>query len=72
VAEPVHDLSRRILDHAAAIEDLLEAIRAGRDPLCGPEPARETIEMTQAVFASWVAGGRVTLPLAQRTSPLHG
>jgi predicted dehydrogenase len=70
VAEPVQNLPRRILDHVAAIEDLLEATRAGRDPLCGPESARETIEMTQAVFASWVAASRVTLPLAQRTSPL--
>ena len=72
VREPQADVSRRLLEHVLAVEDLLEAVREGREPLCGPEPARETIEMTQAVFASFAAGGRVTLPLAQRTSPLDG
>ena len=69
--EPVPNLSRRILDHVAAIEDLLTSVRSGREPLCGPAAASETVEMTQAVFASFATGGSVTLPLATRTWPLE-
>ena len=69
--EPVQGLPARILSHAAAVEDLLDAMRSRREPLCGPAAALHAVEMTQAVFASFATNGRrVTLPLAQRTSPL--
>ena len=68
--EPVPGLNRRILDHVAAIEDLLDSMRNGREPLSGPAAASETVEMTQAVFASFAAGGPVAMPLATRTAPL--
>jgi predicted dehydrogenase len=71
VPESKPDLSRRILDHVIAIEDLLDAMRNKREPLCGPAAASETVEMTQAVFASFAAGGPVTMPLATRTWPLE-
>ena len=71
VPEPVAGLNRRILDHVAGVEDLLGCIRSGREPLCGAAAALETIEMTQAVFASFAAGGPVALPLATRTWPLE-
>jgi hypothetical protein len=51
--------------------DLLAAIAERREPLCGPEAGRETVELTLAVFASFAAGGaKVTLPLAERGHPL--
>jgi predicted dehydrogenase len=68
--EPVAGLTKRLLGHVAGVEDLLDAMRDGREPLCGPVAALRTIEMTQGIFASFVAGTRVTLPLAQRTTPL--
>jgi len=68
--EPVPGLNRRILDHVAAVEDLLACVRNGREPLSGPAAAREVVEMTQAVFASFAAGGPVAMPLATRTWPL--
>ena len=68
--EPVPGLSRRILDHVAASEDLLASIREAREPLCGAVAASEAVEMTQAVFASFAARGPVTLPLTPRTWPL--
>ena len=70
VPEAIPDLSRRILDHVVAVEDLLDAMRDRREPLCGPADASETVEMTQAVFASFATGGPVTMPLATRTWPL--
>ncbi|AMY09627.1 putative oxidoreductase YcjS [Luteitalea pratensis] len=70
VPETVPGLSKRILDHVAAVEDLLACLGSGREPLCGPTPASETVEMTQAVFASFAAGGPVTMPLTTRTWPL--
>jgi predicted dehydrogenase len=71
VPEPVRDIRERVGGHLGAVRDLLDAMREGREPLCGPEAARETIEMTLAVFASFASGGsRVTLPLANRSHPL--
>jgi hypothetical protein len=70
VPEPVAGLNRRILDHVAAVEDLLACMGTGREPLCGATAATETVEMTQAVFASFAAGGPVAMPLAARTAPL--
>ena len=70
VPETVPGLSRRILDHVAAVEDLLACMGSGREPLCGPAAASETVEMTQAVFASFAAGGPVAMPLPTRTWPL--
>ena len=73
--EPVPGLNRRILDHVAAIEDLLDSMRNGREPLSGPAAASETVEMTQAVFASFAAGVPgvqlfTTLPITHVFSPV--
>jgi predicted dehydrogenase len=57
--------------HHGAIRDMLAAIAERREPLCGPEAGRETVELTLAVFASFASGGqKVTLPLADRHHPL--
>jgi hypothetical protein len=54
------------------VRDLLAAIAEKREPLCGPESGRETVELTLAIFASFVADGRkVALPLANRAHPLR-
>ncbi len=58
--------------HHGAVRDLLSAMAEKREPLCGPEAGRETIELTLAVFTSFAAGGKkVTLPLADRQHPLR-
>jgi predicted dehydrogenase len=69
--EPIKDIKLVNGGHHGAIRDLLAAIAEKREPLCGPEAGRETVELTLAVFASFAAGGKkVTLPLADRHHPL--
>lgn len=69
--EPIKDIKQVNGEHHGAVRDLLAAIAEKREPLCGPEAGRETIEMTLAVFASFAAGGaKVGLPLASRRHPL--
>ena len=70
-AEPIKDIKLVNGGHHGAIRDLLAAIADKREPLCGPEAGKETVELTLAVFASFAAGGKkVTLPLADRHHPL--
>jgi predicted dehydrogenase len=71
-AEPIKDIKLLNGGHHGAIRDLLAAIADKREPLCGPEAGRETVELTLGVFASFAAGGKkVTLPLADRQHPLR-
>ncbi|MEY3949972.1 MAG: hypothetical protein RJB43_1327 [Verrucomicrobiota bacterium] len=70
--EPILDIKLVNGGHHGAVRDLLAAIAERREPLCGPEAGRETIELTMGVFASFVAGGKkVSLPLADRQHPLR-
>ena len=50
--------------------DLLAAVEEGREPLGSGERARAALELIQAVTAAHKAGGRVALPLQDRTHPL--
>jgi predicted dehydrogenase len=71
-AEPIQDIKLVNGGHHGAVRDLLAAIAERREPLCGPEAGRETIEMTTAVFASFAAGGKkISLPQADRQHPLR-
>jgi predicted dehydrogenase len=71
-AEPIKDIKLVNGGHHGAVRDLLAAIAEKREPLCGPEAGRETVELTLAVFASFAAGGqKVALPLADRLHPLR-
>lgn len=68
--EPVEDIRALVGGHRAAIEDLLAAIKEGRDPLCSGHDGRAVLEMTLGVFESHRQGGaRIGLPLARRTHP---
>jgi len=70
--EPIQDIKLVNGGHHGAIRDLLAAIAERREPLCGPEAGRETVELTLSVFASFAAGGKkVMLPLADRLHPLR-
>ena len=70
--EPIKDIKQVNGGHHGAVRDLLAAIAEKREPLCGPEAGRVTVELTLAVFASFVADGRkVALPLAGRAHPLQ-
>ncbi len=71
VEEPLRDIRRLVAGHALPAEDLLAAIEQKREPLCGAEAGRTTVEMILAVFESHRRGGqRVTLPLQTRVNPL--
>jgi hypothetical protein len=70
-AEPIKDIKLVNGGHHGAVRDLLAAIVGKREPLCGPEAGRETVELTLAVFASFAAGGTtIALPLVSRQHPL--
>jgi predicted dehydrogenase len=67
VPEPRTDMAKWISSHRAALEDLLESVQSGRQPLCGPEEGRWTVEMIHGALASHRAGGsRVPFPLSHR------
>lgn len=71
VEEPLGDIRRLVAGHVLPAEDLLAAIEQKREPLCGVEAGRTTVEMILAVFESHRHGGqRVTLPLQTRVNPL--
>ncbi len=69
--EPLQDIRRLVAGHVLPAEDLLAAIEQKREPLCGAEAGRTTVEMILAVFESHRRGGeRVPLPLQTRVNPL--
>jgi hypothetical protein len=71
VEEPLEDIRRLVAGHVLPAEDLLSAIEQQREPLCGAEAGRTTVEMILSVFESHRrAGERVTLPLQTRVNPL--
>jgi predicted dehydrogenase len=54
----------------AIVRDLLAAVETDRPPVSSGHDARAALEMILAVYESHVQGGRVSLPLQQRTHPL--
>lgn len=56
--------------HAPIVADLIASIEEDRLPATSLQDSAKAQEMIQAVFAAYVAGGRVALPLAQREHPL--
>jgi hypothetical protein len=53
-----------------AAADLVDAIAEDREPETGMYAGRTVLEMTTAVYASALAGARVTWPVAVRGNPL--
>lgn len=51
-------------------DDLILAIEEDRQPTVSVQDGLASVEMTQAVFQSCVQGGRVALPLVDRSHPL--
>ncbi len=64
----IHDPQRET--YAPIIRDLISAIEENREPQVSLKDGRNALEMTQAVFESCVQGGRVPMPLRDRTHPL--
>jgi predicted dehydrogenase len=52
------------------IADLMRAIETDTQTVASFEEARGVLEMLLAVYASQLAGGRVSLPLKEREHPL--
>ena len=61
---------REKLANAWMIDDLVAAVREGREPACNGVEALQAIEMVMAVYQSSLASSRVSFPLATRTHPL--
>jgi predicted dehydrogenase len=69
--EPLEDIKTLVAGHLLPGRDLIASIKEDRQPLCGVEDARTTIEMISAVFESHrLDGQRVTIPLKTRQNPL--
>ena len=69
--EPLKDIRTLVAGHLLPARDLIASIKEDRQPLCGVEDARTTIEMISAVFESHrLNGQRVEFPLKTRVNPL--
>jgi predicted dehydrogenase len=68
---PPSPLGGQHLSNVAMVEDLLEAIQTGREPMCSEVDGRWTIEMVTAVYQSHLSGRRVPFPLRDRRSGLE-
>lgn len=64
------DQGDHIQRYSIIVSDLIDAIEKGRQPVIGIQAGRDALEMTQAVFDSYVQGKRVEIPLKDRTHPL--
>lgn len=53
------------------VEDLLRCIENGGEPMASGRESRATMEMIHGVYASHLAGARVSLPLKERKHPLE-
>jgi predicted dehydrogenase len=72
VPEPDPELIQRVHHHDVAAADLVDAISAGRQPLCSAAEGALTVEMICSVFQSHREGSRaVTFPLPERDHPLE-
>jgi predicted dehydrogenase len=74
LAEPVPPVSKLGVQHlsnVAMAQDLLDAVQAGREPMCSAVDGRWTVEMVASVYQSHLTGRRVPLPLRDRTSGLE-
>lgn len=61
---------REKLANGWMIDDLVAAVRDGREPACNGREALGAIEMVMAVYQSSLAANRVKFPLARREHPL--
>lgn len=52
------------------VDDLIEAIDADREPFTSVQSGRAAHEFIQAVWETQVTGGRVAMPVVERTHPL--
>jgi predicted dehydrogenase len=61
----------RLMRYKPITDDLIAAIEEDRRPAFSIHDGRDALEMTQAVFESYIQGGnRIALPLVERTHPL--
>jgi predicted dehydrogenase len=65
-----YDTAPLMAGNDLAIQDLLSAIKANRDPLSSARGARVALEMILGIYASEISGERVSFPLSDRRHPL--
>ena len=66
VEYPPGTVLRREDTNAMMAADLMEAIEAGREPVCSARDGLWTIEMLAGIYQSHFTGARVTFPLVRR------
>lgn len=67
------DRARRLgfgTENARLVDDWIEAVRTGREPVASANNATRAIEMVMAAYRSALTGSRVSFPLADRRHPL--
>ncbi|MFA6242564.1 MAG: Gfo/Idh/MocA family oxidoreductase [Candidatus Hydrogenedentales bacterium] len=62
---------QKLTRYLPIINDVIACIGTDKTPMCSIQDGRDALEMTQAVFESYIQGGnRVAIPLKERTHPL--
>lgn len=62
---------QKLTRYLPIIDDVIACIGSDRLPMCSIQDGRDALEMTQAVFESYIQGGnRVAIPLKERAHPL--
>jgi phytoene dehydrogenase-like protein len=56
--------------YAPIINDLIAAIQENRRPAVSLQDGRDSLEMVQAAYDAYLHGGRIEMPLKERTHPL--
>lgn len=64
------DQGDHVQRYSVIVNDLIDAIEKDRQPVINLNAGRDALELTQAVFESYVQNKRVEIPLKDRTHPL--
>jgi len=67
---PLPNREGKVNHYAPIVDDLIESIKAEREPLTSLHKLRDAHEMIQGVFQAAVTQQRVAIPLKQRVHPL--
>lgn len=64
------DQGDHLLRYSIIVNDLIDSIEKNKHPVISLNSGRDSLELVQAVFDSYVQGKRVEIPLKERTHPL--
>jgi predicted dehydrogenase len=64
------DQGDHLLRYSIIVNDLIDSIEKNKQPTINLNSGRDSLELVQAVFESYVQGKRVEIPLKERSHPL--